>query len=295
MTGLGDRLKAARTEKGYTLDDLQEITKIQKRYLADIEVEQFDSMPGAFYVRAFIKQYAEAVDVDPEEALALYRQSAGKIEQEEETIQSTALSDRVSKRSRASSSQLNEYIPKLIVILFIVLVVAVIYFLKIQGESSKQQELGKEDEPITFVDEEVPKDDSIKTPEATDEEVEEEESVLEEESTDKEVTQTLTHTSITGQNSTYMLAGPDKVALEIRTTGDSWIGVTDSNGVERMPEPRKADVYTAGEAVTLDVSDTESIRIRVGRTESTEIYINGERLNYESDRTTQNIIIEYEK
>ena len=37
MTELGTRLKEARLQKGYSLEDLQEITKIQKRYLVGIE------------------------------------------------------------------------------------------------------------------------------------------------------------------------------------------------------------------------------------------------------------------
>ena len=73
MTELGARLKEARTEKGYSIDDLQEITKIQKRYLAGIEEGNYASMPGAFYVRAFIKQYAEAVGLNGDELLETYK------------------------------------------------------------------------------------------------------------------------------------------------------------------------------------------------------------------------------
>ena len=76
MTGLGDRLREARTAKGFTLDDLQSITKIQKRYLSGIENEDYSMMPGSFYVRAFIKQYAEAVGLDPDEMLSLYKDSS---------------------------------------------------------------------------------------------------------------------------------------------------------------------------------------------------------------------------
>ena len=73
LTELGAHLKEARLAKGYSLDDLQEITKIQKRYLIGIEEGNYSIMPGSFYVRAFIKQYAEAVGLDPEKLLDNYR------------------------------------------------------------------------------------------------------------------------------------------------------------------------------------------------------------------------------
>ena len=52
----------------------------------------------------------------------------------------------------------------------------------------------------------------------------------------------------------------------------------DSAGKEWMTP--SADIMKAGETVELDVSDTESVRIRVGRPKSTEIYVNGELLEY---------------
>ena len=73
LTELGTRLKEARLSKGYSLDDLQEITKIQKRYLIGIEEGNYSIMPGTFYVRAFIKQYAEAVGLDSNEIFRKFK------------------------------------------------------------------------------------------------------------------------------------------------------------------------------------------------------------------------------
>lgn len=66
---VGEELQAARLDKGLSLDDIQATTKIQKRYLAAIENGQFDQLPGAFYERAFTRQYAAAVGVDADELI----------------------------------------------------------------------------------------------------------------------------------------------------------------------------------------------------------------------------------
>lgn len=79
MSDLGDVLRAARTQRGYTLDDVQEITKIRKRYLEAIETGDYKVLPGSFYVRAFVKTYAETVGLDAEEVLRLYQQDLPKV------------------------------------------------------------------------------------------------------------------------------------------------------------------------------------------------------------------------
>ena len=48
MSELGNRLREAREEKGLTLDDLEEMTKIQKRYLKGIEEGNYDLILANF-------------------------------------------------------------------------------------------------------------------------------------------------------------------------------------------------------------------------------------------------------
>ncbi len=76
---IGERLKRAREEKGFTLKDVQEKIKIRTKYLEAIEEEKYDVIPGEAYIKAFIKGYASHLGLDADELLKEYEQ---KIEEE---------------------------------------------------------------------------------------------------------------------------------------------------------------------------------------------------------------------
>jgi cytoskeletal protein RodZ len=50
--------------KKISLDELQQRTKIQKRYLLAIEENDFHELPSDYYLRTFIRQYADEVKLD---------------------------------------------------------------------------------------------------------------------------------------------------------------------------------------------------------------------------------------
>ncbi len=125
MAELGTRLKEARLSKGYSLDDLQEITKIQKRYLVGIEEGNYSIMPGSFYVRAFIKQYAEAVGLNAEEILETYK---GELPGTKNDQVSQSMTQSPSRR-KVPSNKMMEAMPKIIVGLFIIVIIVAIWVL----------------------------------------------------------------------------------------------------------------------------------------------------------------------
>ncbi|AIQ42008.1 RodZ domain-containing protein [Paenibacillus sp. FSL R5-0912] len=121
MSELGRHLKEARLQKGMSLDDVQEVTKIRKKYLEAIEAGDYKVLPGSFYVRAFIKTYAEAVGVNPDELMEEHGNvPAAPVDTTMETV--------IQKRSRKPETERNaKWLPTLLMWTFPVLILVVIY------------------------------------------------------------------------------------------------------------------------------------------------------------------------
>jgi cytoskeletal protein RodZ len=71
---VGDILKKRREELGRDLRDISDILKIKCDYLRSIEDEAFDKLPEPVYVRGYIREYAEFLNIDTETVLNAYTQ-----------------------------------------------------------------------------------------------------------------------------------------------------------------------------------------------------------------------------
>jgi cytoskeleton protein RodZ len=60
----GERLRAAREEKGLSLEDVAAQTRIPQRHLASIETGDWDNLPAPTYTIGFAKSYASAVGLE---------------------------------------------------------------------------------------------------------------------------------------------------------------------------------------------------------------------------------------
>jgi cytoskeletal protein RodZ len=74
MPTLGEELKRRREERGITLNDISEATRIGTRFLKAIETDNFSILPGGIYTRNFIRSFAEQVGMGEDEAMTLYHQ-----------------------------------------------------------------------------------------------------------------------------------------------------------------------------------------------------------------------------
>ena len=76
MTGTGILLtRRWRENRGITLRDIAESTKLSVRSLEAIEQGEFDKLPGGIYNTNYIRQYARAIGFDEGDLLAAYEAS----------------------------------------------------------------------------------------------------------------------------------------------------------------------------------------------------------------------------
>ncbi|GAF41063.1 hypothetical protein FC83_GL001138 [Agrilactobacillus composti DSM 18527 = JCM 14202] len=152
MNELGQKLRQARIDKGYTIDDLQQITKIQKRYLLAIEEGNLDQLPGKFYVNAFIRQYAQTVGLDGQALLKEYQGTPAKgpgeagQSNETETSQTQETSndsreDNTKPASRITNEKrdlrlekLKTYLPQIIIVGIVVILILGILFITVSHQ-----------------------------------------------------------------------------------------------------------------------------------------------------------------
>ena len=73
MKTVGGLLKAARLKKHLTLAAAARRTKIQEKFIAALEQNDFAKLPESTFVKGFIRNYAQILDKDPATLLAIFR------------------------------------------------------------------------------------------------------------------------------------------------------------------------------------------------------------------------------
>lgn len=84
---IGNSLKEAREARKLSLEEVEEETKIRRKYLQALENEQYDVLPGHVYAKAFLKNYARFLNLNVEEIIKTFNQfSANETPPEEDNI-----------------------------------------------------------------------------------------------------------------------------------------------------------------------------------------------------------------
>ncbi|GAA6117091.1 helix-turn-helix domain-containing protein [Apilactobacillus kunkeei] len=272
---IGKSLHDARVAKGMSIDDIQKITKIQKHYLEAIEQGNFAELPGDFYVRAFIKQFADTVGVNGIELLNEHDDSLPDTQSEEyaDEVSKDDVNSRVASRSREQrKASFRKAIPTIGIIVAILVVVCGVWAVVVHTNSSSQTSISSSSVSVTGSSES-----SISK---TDNKKKEDKKSTEGKTTIKEVNATK-----------YNVTGQKENTVTLKATGRAWSSIMADNKTLFQGSQNSGDKKD----VKLP-ADTKSVNISLGNTQGAKILVNGTELKYDkSTPLTTQITLEFSK
>ncbi len=286
--GIGERLKQEREMKNLSLNDIQKQTKIQTRYLSAIEQERFNVMPGSFYVRAFIKEYATTLGLDAEQLMEEYHHDL-PFDQEEKVVLSRVNSSKKNS-STTKAPVIFSFLPTVIVVVLLIGIAFVVWLFS-------QGYFGGEDKGANIEQTESdngagnqvqlpPKNPTEGEDQAEDTEQNEEQVDEKEQSTDQEPTTEINLDSFANNESNYTLVTTEEeLELVISTEGQNWLEIENEDGESFYYSTLTND----NSPESIDISDFSQVYLRFGEPNSIQIEINGKpvELSEELGNTTQ--------
>ncbi|PFQ84946.1 helix-turn-helix domain-containing protein [Priestia megaterium] len=314
MTELGQRLRQERESKGLSLEDLQKLTKIQKRYLLGIEEGNYEVMPGKFYVRAFIKQYCEAIGLDTDAIFEEYKSDIPSTQTEDMPQQLSRVRSRKEIPQHTKGvSKAYDYLPTVLVVAGVVVVGIIIWVIAQNIVSDKNKEQANQEAPNSEVqqsntqeetNETTAKNDNSKSEDeqsAADKKEQEKEKAekekaakekAEKEKAEKEKAekekkdsgkQEYKEVQKTGRSATYALSGTDAFNLEVTSTqADTWLDVKNGKGNAFF-----SSILKKGETKEFDLTKETEARVNIGYSPGVELKVNGKAVDLPFDASKQ--------
>ncbi|MGG0184445.1 helix-turn-helix domain-containing protein [Bacillus rhizoplanae] len=273
MTELGQKLKEARELKGFSIDQLQEVTKIQKRYLISIEEGNYSILPGDFYARAFIKQYAEAVGLNGEAVLEEYKhelpqsvsQDVPQISRGQKTQETV---------QKATSSPIADHMPKILITVLIIAIGVAIWFVF-------QFVLGKDDGHVKQTESAQTEVEKAKNS-PLDQKKEEKKEDKKEEAPQQPQPQPATAQAdvkfVETKNnvSTLEIHNNKEFKLEVTAKGTSYVDIKDENN-----NVLYTGTLSEGQTQQLDLGSKNTVRLNIGAAPNVDIKINGQAVAFQ--------------
>jgi cytoskeletal protein RodZ len=309
LTELGQRLRQERESKGLSLEDLQKLTKIQKRYLLGIEEGNYEVMPGKFYVRAFIKQYCEAIGLDTDAIFEEYKSDIPSTQTEDMPQQLSRVRSRKEIPQHTKGvSKAYDYLPTVLVVAGVVVVGIIIWVIAQNIVSDKNKEQANQEAPNSEVqqsntqeetNETTAKNDNSKSEDeqsAADKKEQEKEKAekekaakekAEKEKAEKEKKdsgkQEYKEVQKTGRSATYALSGTDAFNLEVTSTqADTWLDVKNGKGNAFF-----SSILKKGETKEFDLTKETEARVNIGYSPGVELKVNGKAVELPFDSSKQ--------
>lgn len=272
MFEIGTKLREQRIAKGLSIEDIQNATKIRSWYIEAIEEGNLDKLPGKFYERAFIKTYAELVELD-QEIYNKYLEENEPIKVEEQL----ADADKYKPKQMLMPKALNLFTKPLFYVLLLLIAVAIyitiVIFInnneedpnKFDGNPPNQ---GQED-PKGEIPSDLPGDgDSAK---------------------DKVVINELEGTVL---NHEYyqVISSDDELYLDFALTGPCWVSVKENDAFGADLLTQTLNIYSDPAKIKFD----GTLYLHIGNAQNIKILINDEVIDLGNERVVKYITLKRE-
>ncbi|GEK91477.1 helix-turn-helix domain-containing protein [Alkalibacterium kapii] len=303
MNEIGDRLKEARKAKGYSLDDLQQKTKIQKRYLIAVEEGNFDILPGDFYARAFIKQYADSVGLNGEDLMNEHMDVLPETSKKNYSKSIQKTQTRKKAKDSGFVATIKDSFPTILIVVLVIAIIFAIYLAVTAGDNTSLDSFINEDESSEVIEVDNNEEAASNQDEAADDQETAEEQTDDKETADEEKAgenaaenqeQVLTEVSSTETATTYTVSGalPLEQTIVLRAEGgQSWSSIN-------VDGETSAGLIVDGETLSAQFDDTVNrIDIVIGNASVTDITLNDQQVPYNTSGTEavrQEVTIEFE-
>lgn len=282
------------------MEELEERTKIRKRYLEAIEEGDYKILPGNFYVRAFIKSYAETVGLDPNEVLGLYGNAIPKT-----TVEATAEPIRRKRSDVRRTEKLSKWASNILMLSFILLILSIIYYFI--GVSYKGGEANSQVNPNDKITEKKPEELGMPSAQSEDGEPDQHSSNLTpgqnapeegEQTPPPQQTPVVTLARTEGNVDYYTATNADTLTVQLTVTGEEcWLSIdkivpaTADRKQERLLIEQK--LYKKGDSREW-VSDA-SVYINVGFPPAAQLTVNGVPIDLGQVKASKKVQIDLQK
>lgn len=289
MNEIGDKLKEARKAKGYTLDDLQQMTKIQKRYLIAVEEGNLDVLPGDFYARAFIKQYADSVGLNGEDLIQEHMDTLSHTDQAEYTKGVQNTQTRSKTKNSGFAATLRDSLPTLLIVLLVIAIIFAIYLAITTGENANTDSFINENDSAAVIEvEDSEEESSDQEGVDTDEEADTDYTAESEEQIIEEISGSDTNTAYTVSG-----AHPSEQEIVLMSEGGrSWVDIR-LDGVS----VNEGTIEDGGSLITEFDDAVSDITLIIGNASSTTVLLNDQEVPYKSsgnEQEVQTVNLEFE-
>ena len=264
---IGQVLKEKRTSLGLDLSEAEQLTQVQKLYIVALETDDYKALPGDFYIKAYLKQYAEKLGLNADRIIQAY--------DEEDILENYHFvkpSERVEPEEEVPKTW-RHYVPIISLSAAALLIVVGVFAAVI---------MNKPETPDLITNDYSYSKSEVSTSKSSTSSTKPSESSTQASSSTPEPTIAISGSSSAMIATISNISDPIKVDFSVAAGRTIWVGMTNSN----VPATGQTLSDGANSLSALVTTGSENSVITLGSVEGLTITVNGKALDLSSLTTT---------